>query len=120
MDIAAVATPVGVAPVGVGGTIIELPVRGECMLGRNTAQIETLGETVERLRTEMETARAEARQDNRRLRARMVAGPEQASGAIDALRVEIRQRSQMPAALVNHAHGADGRTVFTVPPAPDR
>ena len=50
----------------------------------------------------------------------MVAGFGQLTEAIDALRVETQQNNQMIAALANHTHDTDGRTVFTVPSPPNR
>lgn len=100
MDIAAVAG-VGVAVAGIGITIVVLLVKGGFALGWNTAQVESLGQTVEELRNEVRVARAEARQDyqslraearrdNEQLRAEMVAGFEKLAEAIDALRVEVQ------------------------------
>lgn len=122
MDIAAIAAivGVGVAAAGIGITIVVLLVKGSFALGRNTAQVESLGQTVEELRSEVKEARAEARRDNEQLRAEMVAGFEKLAETIDALRVEVQQNNQMVAALPNHTHDTDGRTVFTVPPAPGR
>ena len=50
----------------------------------------------------------------------MNAGFASLAGAIDALRVETQQSNQMLAALANHTHDTDGRTVFAVPPPPAR
>ena len=72
------------------------------------------------MRAEIQQGRAEAREENRQLRAEMVAGFEKLADAIDALRVETQQNNQMIAALANHTHDTDGRTVFTVPAPPNR
>ena len=74
----------------------------------------------EELRVEIRQARAEARQDNQQLRVEMNAGFEKLANAIDAMRVEIQQTNQMVAALANHTHDTDGRTVFAVPSPPNR
>ena len=133
MEISAIATiiGVGIAALGVGVTIVVLLIRGSYQLGRNTAQVESLGNTVEELRaeirevreelrTEIRQVREEAREDNRQLRADMVAGFERLAEAIDALRVETQQNNQTLAALANHTHDTDGRTLFTVPSPPAR
>ena len=179
--IVAIATA-GIAALGVGATIVVLLVRGGYQLGRNTAQIEAVGESVAEARAEIRDVRAEiqelraethreiqeSRADTHReiqelraethreiqesraethreiqelraethreiqesraethreiqeLRTEMVAGFETLANAIDALRVEIQQTNQMVAALANHTHDTDGRTVFTVPSPPNR
>ena len=119
---------VGVGGIGVGVTIIVLLLGDSYAPNRNTAQVESMSaavtevrnETVGAVRTEVGEARAEARQDNQQLRADMVAGFQQLAEAIDTLRGEVQQTNQMVAALANHTHDTDGRTVFTVPTPPVR
>ena len=119
---------VGVGGIGVGVTIIVLLLGDSYAPNRNTAQVESMSaavtevrnETVGAVRTEVGEVRAEARQDNQQLRADMVAGFQQLAEAIDVLRGEVQQTNQMVAALANHTHDTDGRTVFTVPPPPVR
>jgi hypothetical protein len=50
----------------------------------------------------------------------MAAGFDKLADSIDALRVETQQSNQMIAALANHTHDTDGRTIFTVPSPPNR
>ena len=129
MDIATIATIVGVGVAGaaLSITIIVLLVKGSYQLGRNTAQVESLGSSVDELRAEIRELRVEiravrdeAREENRQLRADMMAGFDRLAEAIDALRVETQQNNQMLAALANHTHATDGRTLFTVPTPPAR
>ena len=56
--IVAIATA-GIAALGVGATIVVLLVRGGYQLGRNTAQIEAVGESVAEARAEIRDVRAE-------------------------------------------------------------
>lgn len=70
------------------------------------------------LRQEMQELRAEARQDNRELRTEMNAGFDRLFEAISSIHVEVQQSNRMIAALANHTHDTDGRTVFTVPSPP--
>ena len=42
------------------------------------------------------------------------------TAAVNELRAEVRQSNQTLAALANHTHDTDGRTVFQVPPAVSR
>lgn len=70
------------------------------------------------LRQEMQELRAEARQDNRELRTEMNAGFDRLFEAISSIHVEVQQSNRMTAALANHTHDTDGRTVFTVPSPP--
>ena len=73
----------------------------------------------QQLRTELkqdnQQLRTELKQDVQQLRTEMVAGFQQLAEAIDAMRIEVQQNNQMLAALANHTHDTDGRTVFTVP-----
>ena len=133
MDVPTIATIAGVAVAGaaLSVTIIVLLVKGGYQLGRNTAQVESLSNEVanlrveirevrDELRAEIREVRDEAREDNQQLRADMMAGFERLAEAIDALRVETQQNNQMLAALANHTHATDGRTLFTVPSPPAR
>ena len=42
------------------------------------------------------------------------------TAAVNELRAEVQQSNQTLAALANHTHDTDGRTVFQVPPAVSR
>ena len=88
--IAAIAAA-GVSALGVGITLIVLVVRGGFLLGRLVAQVKAIGNQVEGLTV-----------------------------AVNELRAEVQQSNQTLAALANHTHDTDGRTVFQVPPATGR
>ena len=72
-------------------TLIVLLVRGGFLLGRISKQVEGLGGQIEALTT-----------------------------TVAELRAEVQQSNQTLAALANHTHDVDGRTVFQVPPAVSR
>ena len=59
--------------------------------------------------------RQEHQESIQQLRAEMVAGFDKLADAINSLRDEVQQNNQMLAALANHTHDTDGRTVFTLP-----
>ena len=65
-------------------------------------------EAIQRLRQEYQ-------ESIQQLRAEMVAGFDKLADAINSLRDEVQQNNQMLAALANHTHDTDGRTVFTLP-----
>ena len=73
----------------------------------------------QQLRAEMQQGhqqlRAEMQQGDQQLRAEMAAGFDKLADAINGLRDEVQQNNQMLAALANHTHDTDGRTVFTLP-----
>ncbi len=46
----------------------------------------------------------------------MNTGFDKLAGMIDARRVEVQQTNQTVAALANHAHDTDGRTMSALPP----
>ena len=76
-------------------------------------------ETIQRSNREHQEAiqrlRQEYQESIRQLRAEMVAGFDKLADAINTLRDEVQQNNQMLAALANHTHDTDGRTVFTLP-----
>ncbi len=65
-------------------------------------------EAIQRLRQEYQ-------ESIQQLRAEMVAGFDKLADAVNSLRDEVQQNNQMLAALANHTHDTDGRTVFTLP-----
>ncbi len=65
-------------------------------------------EAIQRLRQEYQ-------ESIQQLRAEMVAGFDKLADAINSLRDEVQHNNQMLAALANHTHDTDGRTVFTLP-----
>ena len=116
----------GIAALSFVVTIVVLLVRGSFVLGSSVNQVNNLGRQVEdltasvnELRTEMQQGhqqlRAEMQQGDQQLRAEMVAGFDKLADAINGLRDEVLQNNQMLAALANHTHDTDGRTVFTLP-----
>ena len=54
------------------------------------------------------------------LRAEMRENNQAQTAALNELRVEVQQSNEMLAALANHTHDTDGRTVFQVPAAVSR
>ena len=83
---------------GIGITLIVLLVRGGFLLGRLFNLVEALDARVDGL-----DARIEA-----------------LTIAVNDLRSEVQQSNQTLAALANHTHDTDGRTVFQVPPPANR
>ena len=83
---------------GIGITLIVLLVRGGFLLGRLFNRVEALDARVDGL-----DARIEA-----------------LTIAVNDLRAEVQQSNQTLAALANHTHDTDGRTVFQVPPPANR
>ena len=77
------------AGLGVGITLIVLIVRGGFLLGSLVTQVNNLGRQMETL-----------------------------TSAVNELRAEVQQNNQTLAALANHTHDTDGKTVFRVPPGP--
>ena len=128
---------VGLSAVGIGLTIVILLLRGSFLLGGSLNQVNTLGKQVDDLTAEVKEQRQEhqeaiqrsnqehqeaiqrLRQEHQesiqQLRAEMVAGFDKLADAINGLRDEVQQNNQMLAALANHTHDTDGRTVFTLP-----
>jgi len=76
---------------GIVITLIVLVIRGGFLLGRLVGQVESLGNQIAAL-----------------------------TAAVNELRAEVQQSNQTLAALANHTHDTDGRTVFQVPPAVSR
>ena len=76
-------------------------------------------EAIQRSNREHQEAIQRLRQEHQesiqQLRAEMVAGFDKLADAINSLRDEVQQNNQMLAALANHTHDTDGRTVFTLP-----
>ena len=76
-------------------------------------------EAIQRSNQEHQEAIQRLRQEHQesiqQLRAEMVAGFDKLADAINGLRDEVQQNNQMLAALANHTHDTDGRTVFTLP-----
>ena len=116
----------GIAALSFVVTVVVLLVRGSFVLGSTVNQVNNLGSQVEdlsasvnELRTEMQQGhqqlRAEMQQGDQQLRAEMAAGFDKLADAINGLRDEVQQNNQMLAALANHTHDTDGRTVFTLP-----
>ena len=81
----------GLTGLGIGITLIVLLVRGGFLLGRLHNRVEDLDTRIEALTI-----------------------------AVNDLRSEVQQSNQTLAALANHTHDADGRTVFQVPPPANR
>ena len=81
----------GLTGLGIGITLIVLLVRGGFLLGRLHNQVEDLDARIEALTV-----------------------------AVNDLRAEVQQSNQTLAALANHTHDTDGRTVFQVPPPAGR
>ena len=128
---------VGLSAVGIGLTIVVLLLRGSFLLGGSINQVNNLGKQVDDLTAEVKEQRQEhqeaiqrsnrehqeaiqrLRQEHQesiqQLRAEMVAGFDKLADAINGLRNEVQQNNQMLAALANHTHDTDGRTVFTLP-----
>ena len=76
---------------GIVITLIALVIRGGFLLGRLVGQVDSLGNQIAAL-----------------------------TAAVNELRAEVQQSNQTLAALANHTHDTDGRTVFQVPPAVSR
>lgn len=76
---------------GIVITLIVLVIRGGFLLGRLVGQVDSLGNQIAAL-----------------------------TAAVNELRAEVQQSNQTLAALANHTHDTDGRTVFQVPPAVSR
>ena len=76
-------------------------------------------EAIQRSNREHQEAIQRLRQEHQesiqQLRAEMVAGFDKLADAINSLRDEVQHNNQMLAALANHTHDTDGRTVFTLP-----
>ena len=76
-------------------------------------------EAIQRSNREHQEAIQRLRQEHQesiqQLRAEMAAGFDKLADAINGLRDEVQQNNQMLAALANHTHDTDGRTVFTLP-----
>ena len=81
----------GLTGLGIGITLIVLLVRGGFLLGRLHNRVEDLDTRIEALTI-----------------------------AVNDLRAEVQQSNQTLAALANHTHDTDGRTVFQVPPPANR
>lgn len=128
---------VGLSAVGIGLTIVVLLLRGSFLLGGSINQVNNLGKQVDGLTAEVKEQRQEhqeaiqrsnrehqeaiqrLRQEHQesvqQLRDEMAEGFSKLANAINDLRVEVQQNNQMLAALANHTHDTDGRTVFTLP-----
>ena len=79
---------------GIAIMLIVLLIKGNALLGKLDSlgrQIDVLGHQIEAL-----------------------------TAAVNELRAEVRQSNQTLAALANHTHDTDGRTVFQVPPSVSR
>ena len=87
-----------IATLGVGITLIVLMLRGGFILGRMSTQVEAQAEAIVALTASVNELRAETQRSNQ------------------ALWAEMQQSNQTLAALANHTHDTDGRTVFQVPP----
>ena len=83
---------------GIVITLIALVIRGGFLLGRLVGQVDSLGKQVEGLTNQVAALAA----------------------AVNELRAEVQQSNQTLAALANHTHDTDGRTVFQVPPSVSR
>ena len=83
---------------GIGITLIVLLVRGGFLLGRLFNRVEALDARVDGL--------------DARIEALII--------AVNDLRAEVQQSNQTLAALANHTHDTDGRTVFQAPPPANR
>ena len=83
---------------GIVITLTVLVIRGGFMLGRLVGQVDSLGKQVEGLASQVAALAA----------------------AVNELRAEVQQNNQTLAALANHTHDTDGRTVFQVPPSVSR
>ena len=93
-----------IAALGVGITLIVLMLRGGFIMGRLSNQVEAQAKAIDALAASVNYLRAEAQQREQRLLA-----------TISELRAEVQQSNQTLAALANHTHDTDGRTVFQVP-----
>ena len=128
---------VGLSAVGIGLTIVVLLLRGSFLLGGSINQVNNLGKQVDDLTAEVKEQRLEhqeaiqrsnrehqeaiqrLRQEHqesiRQLREEMADGFSKLANAVNDLRAEVQQNNQMLAALANHTHDTDGRTIFTLP-----
>ena len=88
----------GLTGLGIGITLIVLLVRGGFLLGRLFNRVEALDARVDGLDGRIEALTI----------------------AVNDLRAEVQQSNQTLAALANHTHDADGRTVFQLPPPANR
>lgn len=68
------------------------------------------------IRQSEQRLREEAQHREQMLRAEMQRNNQALLAAINELRAQVQQSDQTLAALANHTHDADGRTVFQVPP----
>ena len=87
---------------GIAVMLIVLIARGGFIMGQLSNQVEAQAKAIDALTASVNDLRAEVQQSNQ------------------ALRAEIQQSNQMLAALANHTHDTDGRTVFQVPPSVSR
>ena len=104
MEPAAIAgiTIAALTGLGIAVTLIVLIARGGFIMGRLSNQVEAQAKAIDALTASVNDLRAEVQQSNQ------------------ALRAEVQQSNQMLAALANHTHDTDGRTVFQVPPSVSR
>lgn len=95
-----------IAGLGIGITLIVLLLRGSFMLGRLSNQVDGLTIAVSELRAEMQRSNQELRAEMQRSNRELLS--------------EVQQSNRTLAALANHTHDTDGRTVFQVPPPASR
>ena len=82
-----------IAGMGLAITTIVLLVRGSFLLGRLVKQVDTHETKIDSLDAKIDVLGAK----------------------IDALTAAVHQTNAILVGLANHTHGADGRTVFTIP-----